>query len=156
MRAPWWFWTLLVAVCTPAWGARAALPCELSTPLNLAAAETILAGGLKDGQALLQTARQQGFAGVQLHGKWLDNEADARAWLNELRQRSDAPLLGPEGSDWQVGLAPALCNVPNVTFLEAAHPTERADEFRVYFGGADTVIGTALIQVDVSSSSEVK
>ena len=45
------------------------------------------------------------------------------------------------------GAHPSLCNVANVAFLEAAHPTEEKDTFRVYFGGADAVIGTAVIKV---------
>ena len=81
------------------------------------------------------------------HVGWLILDGDDPT---NILQRSNEPLLGPEGIDWQVGLAPALCNVPNVTFLEAAHPTETENEFRVYFGGADTVIGTALIQVETS------
>ena len=40
----------------------------------------------------------------------------------------------------------------NVAFIEAAHPTGETDTFRVYFGGADAVIGTAVIKVRYSSS----
>ena len=36
---------------------------------------------------------------------------------------------------------------PQVAFLEAAHPAG-GDRFRVYFGGADTVVGAALIQFE--------
>ena len=36
-------------------------------------------------------------------------------------------------------------------FLEAATPTEQKDVFRVYFGGADAVVGTAVIKVPVST-----
>lgn len=35
--------------------------------------------------------------------------------------------------------------MPQVAFLEAAHPAGGMNKFRVYFGGADAVIGTALI-----------
>jgi len=66
-------------------------------------------------------------------------------------QRATKPLLAPEMFPWAVGTTPNLCNVPNVIFLEAAHPTDETDVFRVYFGGADTVIGTALIRVQKSS-----
>lgn len=62
-------------------------------------------------------------------------------------QRADAPLLTPSDFTWAQGITPSLCNVPNVIFLEAAHPTEEPDTFRVYFGGSDAVIGTALIHV---------
>ena len=54
---------------------------------------------------------------------------------------------------WMAGTPPELVNVANVAFLEAAHPTGKTDEFRVYFGGADTVVGTALIQVTVPKKS---
>ena len=57
------------------------------------------------------------------------------------------PLWDPSREPWLVGVAPWTCNVPNVTFLEAAHPTEEPDTFRVYFGGADAVVGTALVKV---------
>jgi predicted GH43/DUF377 family glycosyl hydrolase len=46
-----------------------------------------------------------------------------------------------------VGEQPYTCNVQNVAFLEAAHPTDTPDEFRVYFGGADAVIGSAVVQI---------
>ncbi len=32
-------------------------------------------------------------------------------------------------------------------FMQGVSETELADTFRVYFGGADTVVGTAVIQV---------
>ena len=34
-----------------------------------------------------------------------------------------------------------------VAFLEAAHPAG-PDQFRLYFGGADTVIGTAMVKFE--------
>ena len=40
-----------------------------------------------------------------------------------------------------------VCNAPKVAFLEAAHPTGKPDEFRVYFGGADMVTGTAVVSI---------
>lgn len=48
-------------------------------------------------------------------------------------------------------MSPYACNVPNVVFLEAAHamPTKK-DAFRVYFGGADATIGSAVIQVTMT------
>jgi hypothetical protein len=39
-----------------------------------------------------------------------------------------------------------LCNVPQVSFLEAAHPVaDKPDTFRLYYGGSDAVIGTAVV-----------
>eukprot|EP01051_Picozoa_sp_SAG22_P002377 SAG22_NODE_104_length_20159_cov_5.877517_16_plen_44_part_00 len=37
----------------------------------------------------------------------------------------------------------------NVAFLEAAHPTGKVDEFRVYFGGSDAVVGSAVVKIHV-------
>ena len=51
------------------------------------------------------------------------------------------------------GTEPALCNVQHVAFLEAAHPTDKPDCFRVYFGGADSVIGTAVVEIAVQRVS---
>lgn len=59
--------------------------------------------------------------------------------------RSEEPLLAPQFA-WEQGLAPYTCNVPNVVFLEAAHPVGK-DTFQVYFGGADNTIGSAIIEV---------
>lgn len=52
-----------------------------------------------------------------------------------------------------VGHAPYTCVAPNVVFLEAAYPMGN-DRFRVFFGGADSVIGSAVIHV--TDKSEVK
>jgi len=61
-------------------------------------------------------------------------------------QRSDTPFLAPT-HDWDRGTAPYTCNVANVVFVEAMHATSAPDVFRIYFGGADAVIGTAVIRV---------
>lgn len=64
-----------------------------------------------------------------------------------IKQRSEQPLLTPEFA-WELGTAPYTCNVPNVIFLEAAHRVDaKSDKFEVYFGGADAVIGTAVVEV---------
>lgn len=60
--------------------------------------------------------------------------------------RSNEPLLTPN-TTWTTGAPPSLCNVPNVVFLEAAHPTPNVDEYRVFFGGSDAVIGSAVVTV---------
>ena len=64
-------------------------------------------------------------------------------------QRSEEALLSPV-TDWELGNAPAACNVPNVVFLEAvtrAPGQDGGDTFDVYFGGSDAVVGTARVQV---------
>lgn len=62
-------------------------------------------------------------------------------------QRASEPLWSPADADWMTGDAPSWCNVPNVAFVEAAHPVAEPDTFRVYFGGADAVVGTAVVKV---------
>lgn len=60
--------------------------------------------------------------------------------------RASEALWLPDIRPWTEGVAPYTCNVANVSFLEAAHPTSTPDVFRVYFGGADAVIGTAVVK----------
>jgi len=64
--------------------------------------------------------------------------------------RAPEPLWSPQREAWMEGKSPYSCNVANVAFLEAAHPVQQQDTFRVYFGGADTVIGSATIQIRVT------
>jgi predicted GH43/DUF377 family glycosyl hydrolase len=67
-----------------------------------------------------------------------------------IKARSETPLMGPEFS-WEKGTSPYACNVPNVVFLEAAHPVlGKKDTFKVYFGAADAAIGSAIISVSFS------
>lgn len=66
-------------------------------------------------------------------------------------ERSAAPLLSPI-FDWQLGVAPAECNVPCVVFLEAVAPVAgMTDTFDVWFGGSDAVVGTARIAVTIAA-----
>ena len=51
------------------------------------------------------------------------------------------------------GQAPAYCNVANVSFVEAAHATDEPDVFRLYFGGSDNVIGTALVRIALDNEA---
>jgi predicted GH43/DUF377 family glycosyl hydrolase len=65
--------------------------------------------------------------------------------------RAPAPLWSPNDYPWMAGnTAPGtLCNVPQVAFLEAAHAvTDQPDAFRVYYGGSDAVVGTAVVTFD--------
>lgn len=62
-----------------------------------------------------------------------------------IKARSEVPLLSPE-NPWEKGQAPYACNAPNVVFLEAAHAVGK-DRFRVFFGGADATIGSAIVEV---------
>ena len=60
--------------------------------------------------------------------------------------RSIYPLLSPDFL-WEQGFDPWTCNVQNVIFVNSIVPTETVDVFRVYFGGASAVVGSAVIQV---------
>ena len=64
----------------------------------------------------------------------------------QILQRAEAPFLLPS-FPWEQGIAPYTCNVARVVFLEAAVPTGNKDEFTVYFGGSDAVVGKAVIKV---------
>jgi len=60
--------------------------------------------------------------------------------------RAPQPLWSSSKAPWMLGVAPYTCNVANVSFLEAAHPIPGlVDTFRVYFGGSDAVVGTAVV-----------
>jgi predicted GH43/DUF377 family glycosyl hydrolase len=80
--------------------------------------------------------------GSGYHAGWavLDRADPAR-----VRQRAAEPLLGPR-RPWERGTPPWACNAPAVVFLSAAAPLG-GDRFRVYFGAADAVVGTAVVAV---------
>jgi len=66
--------------------------------------------------------------------------------------RASEPLWSPQRASWMTGQSPSYCNVANVAFLEAAHPVSgQPDTFRVFFGGADAVVGTAVVKVDLGA-----
>ena len=49
--------------------------------------------------------------------------------------------------DWEQGKAPWSCNVANVANLGGGHPIAgQKDTFRIYFGGADTVLGCVSVR----------
>lgn len=95
------------------------------------------------------------------YNSWNQSEAYHPGYLildgqnpGRILQRSSEPILTPDKA-WSEGVAPYACNVPNVVFLEAAHPVAgAADTFDVYFGGADATIGTARFKVSWSSAEE--
>ena len=55
----------------------------------------------------------------------------------------------PQTLAWEKGTKPWPCNVPGVSNLGGGHPTSTKDVYRVYFGGADTVVGSALVSVQI-------
>ncbi|EOD24686.1 hypothetical protein EMIHUDRAFT_206771 [Emiliania huxleyi CCMP1516] len=54
-----------------------------------------------------------------------------------------SPLWSPASLPWMAGAKPYTCNMPQVAFVEAAHAIGH-DRFRLYFGGADAVVGSAV------------
>lgn len=66
------------------------------------------------------------------------------------RSAPDAPLFNYSDHPWQNGTSSThLCNVPEVVFLTALAPHGDGRTFTVYFGGADAVVGSAVIEVGV-------
>jgi len=93
-------------------------------------------------------------------GNWPGPPGYQPAWVilskddpTKIIARASEPMWSPQKLSWMTGDAPAYCNQPNVAFLEAAHPTKDPDTFRVYFGGSDAVIGTAVIKVTIGDRS---
>jgi beta-1,2-mannosidase len=76
-------------------------------------------------------------------------------------QRSALPLLSPETA-WEIGESPQQLGLtPNVVFIEGwqryegeQHANGDLEQFIVYYGAADSVVGVALISVSVSGQAE--
>ena len=62
---------------------------------------------------------------------------------SKILQRAEVPLLTPELS-WEVAATADLGLTPRVVFLEAAKPLGK-NRYLVFYGGADTVIGSAIV-----------
>jgi predicted GH43/DUF377 family glycosyl hydrolase len=74
----------------------------------------------------------------------------------KILQRSDEPILSPV-LPWETGISQnGLALVPNVVFCEgweampANSPGAGPDSFRLYYGGADSVIGVATLRMSTS------
>ena len=65
-------------------------------------------------------------------------------------QRAEVPLLSPE-LVWELGYPspPQLGNTPNVVFVEGIQQYA-PDQFLIYYGAADSVVGSALVTVSSS------
>ena len=72
--------------------------------------------------------------------------------------RASVPPL-PYTLPWEAGVRPWPCNRLHVSNLGGGHPVDGPnpmggdDLFRVYFGGADAVVGSALISVKLAPLS---
>jgi predicted GH43/DUF377 family glycosyl hydrolase len=67
-------------------------------------------------------------------------------------QRSSAtvPLMAPLdsfGTPWEVGSKHNLCNTGNVIFVPSAVKMAAPGGIRLWFGAADAVVGTAILEV---------
>jgi len=69
-------------------------------------------------------------------------------------QRCEEPLLSPV-LDWETGKEPYLGLVPRVVFVEALKPLGN-DKFLVFYGAADSVIGSAVVSVEIEKNGEHK
>ncbi|KAH3731698.1 family 43 glycosylhydrolase [Pelomyxa schiedti] len=69
-------------------------------------------------------------------------------------QRASEPFMHPTQA-WEQGVYPYTCNAPRVVFVEAAVACGDSDDvFRIFYGGADAVVGTALIHVSISQQAK--
>eukprot|EP00048_Salpingoeca_helianthica_P017562 m.237841 g.237841 ORF g.237841 m.237841 type:complete len:359 (-) comp21437_c0_seq1:27-1103(-) len=68
---------------------------------------------------------------------------------SQILQRADTPFLLP-ATAWEQGVYPYSCNVARVVFVEAAIPLG-GDRFRIFFGGSDAVIGSAIIRITTTA-----
>ena len=92
------------------------------------------------------------------HNSWGGKAGYQPAWvvldganLTHILARAPEPLWSPQRESWMAGDGSEQCNVADVAFLEAAHPLgpgNNGTAFRVYFGGADAVIGSAVVEVE--------
>ncbi len=64
---------------------------------------------------------------------------------SQILARSAVPLLSPQLA-WELGVPPALELTPNVVFCEGIEPLG-PNSFRIYYGGADSVVGVARVDV---------
>ncbi|KAJ3425647.1 hypothetical protein M0813_27613 [Anaeramoeba flamelloides] len=65
----------------------------------------------------------------------------------KILQRSDTPIMSPK-LGWEIGEKPWLGLTPNVVFIEGMKPLGN-DKFLIFYGGADSVVGTAEITVKI-------
>jgi len=66
-------------------------------------------------------------------------------------QRSTSPIISPV-LDWEVGTQDQLHNTPNVVFVEGwmRVPGGGLNEFYIFYGAADSVVGVANLTVSIS------
>ena len=65
-------------------------------------------------------------------------------------ERSSEPIFSPK-LDWEIGTSPYLGLTPNVVFVEGWYPIQnKKDEFVIFYGAADSVIGVAHLVVDIT------
>ena len=70
-------------------------------------------------------------------------------------QRSEDPVLSWSDRPWMAGNATnttTLCYTPTVVFCNGARALG-GDRFELFFGGADAVVGTAILTVDTPTAA---
>eukprot|EP00937_MAST-01D_sp_MAST-1D-sp2_P002513 g2513.t1 len=94
-------------------------------------------------------------------GSWAGHSGFQSGWAilsgedpTRVLARSPAPPL-PFVLPWEAGVAPWPSNTPNVVNLGGAYPLPNDaagnERFRVYFGGADAVVGAAVVTVHAAA-----
>ena len=68
---------------------------------------------------------------VRVGNRCTHTYAHIHTWVHPHKLPYMRYMPTPRHTACQVGTAPYTCNVANVSFLEAAHPTEQPDTFRV-------------------------
>ncbi|MFW5926135.1 MAG: CAP domain-containing protein [Myxococcota bacterium] len=88
--APWWVLSMLLAVP----GGASEPRCSREDALAEAAASLMLDGGAPGDAAVLRAVRESGSDLPAAHALWVPPEGHGavRRWMDELRERSDAPL----------------------------------------------------------------
>jgi beta-1,2-mannobiose phosphorylase / 1,2-beta-oligomannan phosphorylase len=77
---------------------------------------------------------------------------------SKILSRSEQPILSPE-LPWEIGTSPYLGLTPNVVFVEGMARMEPfnhqqdscSDSFQLWYGAADSVVGSAVLTVDTCS-----
>lgn len=89
-------------------------------------------------------------------GPWNGTSGFQPGWVvlsgqdpTQVLDRAVVPPL-PYTLDWEAGRKPWPCNTKNVANLGGGHAIGD-NQFRVYFGGADAVVGTAIVTVRSSA-----
>ena len=100
---------------------------------------------------LYNSARKYGNNNFQYNLGWVILSGDDPT---QILERSEEPILTPE-LGWEVGQSPPWLDLTNyVVFIEGWRQVG-IDLFQVYYGAADSVIGSAFVCVGESACSSL-